>query len=110
MKHSILLASLIAVSALAACGKKEAAPAPAPAGSPAPQPAPAPAPAGRLPSAPAPAPPRLSGSMTPEQVAAANRPLIDARAAAIRNGKTEEAAKILAQINENRAKIGGPAT
>ena len=31
MKHSILLASFIGVFALAACGKKEAAPAPAPA-------------------------------------------------------------------------------
>jgi len=53
MKHSILLASLIAVSALAACGKKEAAPAPAPAAAPAPAPAAAPAAEASAASAPA---------------------------------------------------------
>jgi hypothetical protein len=43
MNKSLVLATLVAAFALAACGKKEAAPAPAPAAAPAPAPAPAPA-------------------------------------------------------------------
>ncbi len=82
------------------------APAPAPGGAP----APAPPPAGKLPSAPAPAPPRLSGAMTAEQVAAANRPLIEARAQALRTGNKADADRLMGEINANRAKIGPPAT
>jgi hypothetical protein len=55
MKHSLLIASLVAAFALTACGKKEEAPAPAPA--PAAEPAPAPAaPAADAAAAPAAAP------------------------------------------------------
>jgi len=57
MKHSLLIASLVAAFALTACGKKEEAPAPAPAPAPAAEPAPAPAaPAADAAAAPAAAP------------------------------------------------------
>ncbi len=45
MNKSLVLASLVAAVALAACGKKEEAPAPAPMAAPAPAPMAAPAPA-----------------------------------------------------------------